>query len=51
MDKRLEFSIYRKPTQTDIIISNSSCHPYKHKLLGIKYLLNRFQRFSTCGPR
>jgi hypothetical protein len=39
--KRLEFSIYRKPTQTDIIISNSSCHPYEHKLSDIKYLLNR----------
>jgi hypothetical protein len=39
-DKKLEFSIYRKPTQTDIIIPDSSCHPYEHKLSGIKYLLN-----------
>jgi hypothetical protein len=39
--KRLEFSIYRKLTQTDIIIHNSSCHPCKHKLSGIKYLLIR----------
>jgi hypothetical protein len=38
-DKRLEFSIYRKPTQTDIIIPDSSCHPYKHKVSDIKYLL------------
>jgi hypothetical protein len=27
-DKNLQFSIYRKPTKTDIIITNSSCHPY-----------------------
>jgi hypothetical protein len=38
---RLEFSIYRKPTQTDIIIPNSSCHPNEHKLSGINFLLNR----------
>jgi hypothetical protein len=40
-EKRLEFSIYRTPTQTDIIIPNSSCHPHEHKLSGIKYQLNR----------
>jgi hypothetical protein len=27
--------------QTDIMIPNSSCHPYEHKLSGIKYLLKR----------
>jgi hypothetical protein len=35
-DTKLGFSIYRKPTQTDIVIPNSSCHRYEHKLLGIK---------------
>jgi hypothetical protein len=44
-DKGLEFSIHRKPTQTDIIIPNSSCHPYEHKLSGIKYLLNRLHTY------
>jgi hypothetical protein len=39
--KQLEFSIHRKPAQTDIIIPKSSCHPYGHKLSSIKYLLNR----------
>ncbi|PNF26842.1 hypothetical protein B7P43_G16971 [Cryptotermes secundus] len=29
--KNLEFAIYGKPTQTDIIIPNSSCHPHEHK--------------------
>jgi hypothetical protein len=32
--------MYRKPTQTDITVTNSSCDPYEHKLSGIKYLLN-----------
>jgi hypothetical protein len=26
-DKNLQYSIYRKPTQTDIIIPKISCHP------------------------
>jgi hypothetical protein len=43
--KSLEFSIYRKPMQTDIIMPNSSCHPYEHKLSGIKYLLNRLHTY------
>jgi hypothetical protein len=28
---KLEFGIYRKPTQTDTTIPNDSCHPYEHK--------------------
>jgi hypothetical protein len=32
LDLTIQFSIYRKPTQTDIMIPNSSCHPYEHKL-------------------
>jgi hypothetical protein len=44
-DNRLEFSIYRKPTQTDIIIPHSSCHAYEHKLSGIKYLLNQLHTY------
>jgi hypothetical protein len=43
-DKKLKFSIYRKPTQTDIIIPNSSCHP-KERLSGINYLLNRLRTY------
>jgi hypothetical protein len=43
-NKKLEFSIQRKPSQTDIIIPNNSCHIYEHKLSGIKCLLNRLHR-------
>jgi hypothetical protein len=32
-------------TQTDIIIPNSSCGPYEHKLSSINFLLNRLH---TC---
>jgi hypothetical protein len=38
---KMEFEIYRKPTQTDIIIPNDSCHPYEHKISAINYLINR----------
>jgi hypothetical protein len=43
-DKRLEFSIHRKPTDW---YYKSSCHPYEHKLSGIKYLLNRLNTYPT----
>jgi hypothetical protein len=42
----LEFEIYRKPTQTDIIIPNDSCHPYEHKISAINYLINRVNTYS-----
>jgi hypothetical protein len=38
-NKNLQLLIYRKSTQTNIIIPNSSCHPHKHKLPSINYLL------------
>jgi hypothetical protein len=34
---KLEFAIYRKHTQTYIIIMNESCHPYEHKISSIYY--------------
>jgi hypothetical protein len=42
-NRQLEFLIYRKPMQTDIIIP--STHPYEHKLSGITYLLNRLNTY------
>jgi hypothetical protein len=37
---KLTSGIYRKPTTTDTIINNS-CHPNKHKISAINYLINR----------
>jgi hypothetical protein len=36
-----EFTIYRKPMQTDIIIPKDSCQPHEHKISSINYLINR----------
>jgi hypothetical protein len=43
--KQLQYAIYRKPTCTDIIIPNSSCHPYEHKISSINYLVNRMNTY------
>jgi hypothetical protein len=34
--RKLAFGIYRKPTVTDILIHNKSCHPNEHRLAGIR---------------
>jgi hypothetical protein len=39
------FSIYRKPTTTDIIIHNDSCHPPEHKNSAITYLINHMDTY------
>jgi hypothetical protein len=36
----LSFEIYRKPTTTNIIIPNDSCHPREHKTAAIRYYCN-----------
>jgi hypothetical protein len=38
---QLTFGIYRKPTTTDLIIHNKSCHQYEHKKSAIKYIISR----------
>ena len=38
-EHKILFNVYRKPTVTDIIIPNDSCHPPEQKLVGIRYLV------------
>jgi hypothetical protein len=44
--ENFSFSIYRKPTTTDIIIPNDSCHPSEHKDAAIWYMLNRMKNYQ-----
>jgi hypothetical protein len=41
--QQFDFDIYRKPTVTDHIIPQDSCHPQEHKLSAIRYLYNRME--------
>jgi hypothetical protein len=41
----LTFDIYRKPTTTDIIIRNDSCHPTEHKHSAIRCMINRMNTY------
>jgi hypothetical protein len=43
---KLKFGIYRKPTTTDTIIHNNSCHPNEHKISAINYLINRMNTYQ-----
>jgi hypothetical protein len=39
-------NIYRKPTTTDIIIPQDSCHPLEHKHAAIRYMINRLNTYQ-----
>jgi hypothetical protein len=41
----LTFDIYCKPTTTDSIIHNDSCHPNEHKKSATNYLINRMNTY------
>jgi hypothetical protein len=42
----LSFEIYRKPTTTDVIIANDSCHPREYKTAAIRYFCNRMKAYK-----
>jgi hypothetical protein len=47
----VNFEIYRKPKQTDIIIPKGSCHPYEHKISAINYLINRINTYPITKKK
>jgi len=42
---KLAFSVYRKPTPTDLISPKDSCHSPEHKHTAIRYLTNRMNTY------
>jgi len=42
---KFSIDIYRKPTFTDTIIPNDSCHPEEHKLAAVRFLYNRVDNY------
>src|SRR5215475_5775315 len=44
-NNKISFNIYQKPTTTDKIIPQESCHPIEHKLSAIRYLQNRNETY------
>jgi hypothetical protein len=45
-DSTITFSIYRKPTATDIIIPNDSRHPPEQTLAAGRYLTKRLSKHA-----
>jgi hypothetical protein len=41
-----EFHIFRKPTYTDTIIPQNSCHPTEHKFAALRYFINRLNTYQ-----
>jgi hypothetical protein len=47
----MSFNIYRKPTYTDVIIPNDSCHPREQKMAAIRYLHNRLNTYHLSPKK
>jgi hypothetical protein len=46
-----QFGMYRKPTITDIMIHNKSCHPREHKWSGIEYMINCLIKYPIIDKK
>jgi hypothetical protein len=44
-ETNIKFAVHRKPTATDIVIPNGSCHPPGHKLAAIRHLNNGILKY------
>jgi hypothetical protein len=42
-------NVYRKHTQTDIMIPNDSCHLHEHKTPSINYLMDRLHTYPITN--
>jgi hypothetical protein len=49
LHNQLMFDIYRKPTCTNLIIHNDSCHPQEHKNSAIKYPTMNMNTYPTTN--
>jgi hypothetical protein len=49
-NNKLTFAIYRKPTNTYLIIHNDSCHPHEHKKVS-KKISNLSHEHVSYNPR
>jgi len=48
---KFSIDIYRKPTFTDTIIPNDSCHPEEHKLAAVRSLYDRLDNYHLPPDR
>ena len=46
IDNKISFGIFHKPSQTDMVIHNSSMHPYMHKLDAFRSYIHRLLNIS-----
>ena len=50
-ENNIWFDIHRKPSTTDTVIPNESCHPQEHKLAAIRYLANRMETYNLSATK
>ena len=48
---KISIDIYRKPTYTDVIIPDVSCHLREHKMAAIYYLYNMMNTYQLSPEK